>query len=208
MTTASNPHAPAPLSSSELEQPIGNPAEAGWQAVSEKHRDRASRLLDASQRLSTKKRLTSGERLRISNDAWGAVAHTVRAIAALHGWSIVPTDSIRRFVRELDSGDYTLIDTYWALFLHHVSYYGDTLHEPYVRDAPWAAARLINRLWDAAPRLEGRTTKPDGARDMQQEKRFKENHTRENRESVRERNQQASARATQRVLAARSSEAG
>ncbi len=191
-----------PLSISRLETRIGSdPAKKGWYEVSSKHQRRANQFLKATRELAQKRILTAGERMRVSNNAWGALSQTVKAIAALHGWTVVGPESTKNFVRELGrrAKDPNISSMIGGIYALHENYYADHSLEAEVREAPHNTAALIDRLWDAAPSLES-GKKPDGARDMQQRRIFKENHTPHQRARVRNDLRAKSKQETRRAI--------
>ena len=57
-----------------------------WRRRRAKHRARADGLLEHADALLRKDRLTAADRLQVSEKIWGAVMHTLKAIAAAQGW--------------------------------------------------------------------------------------------------------------------------
>lgn len=197
------PAPPPVFRPARLEKPIGpNVAAVGWHEASAKHQRRANQFLQATREMAQQETLTAGERMRISSNAWGAVSQTVKAIAALHGWTVVGPQNTQLFIRALGerAKDDAISPMLKGVYALHENYYADHSVEQYARDAPYDAAVLIERLWAAEPKLRG-GAKPPGAKEMRQETRFKANHTPENIAAVGGRHQRSSQRETRRARA-------
>ena len=140
--------------------------------------------------------------MRISNNAWGAVVQTVKAIAALQGWEVRTNRSVLNFIRDVgvQTGDTMLgLATENIHDTHHLNFYQDYTTPSKVKRAPQDAALLINRLWNLEPSIRGKP-RLNGAKEMKQERQFKRIHTEESIMAVAARHQRQSRRETLKTL--------
>ena len=129
-----------------------------------KHVDRVDGLLHHAEELLKKNPMTAADRLQVSEKMWGAVIHTLKAIAATRGWrfhTAAAIDSMRAYLRD-QSGDLRITHLFSAVEHYHVNFYEDRFPKRYLRDGITAARELNQRLWAAAASIPRDAAPPHG----------------------------------------------
>ena len=134
----------------EIEAPIG--ADASPEEQRAKHLARVDSLLDHAEALLRKNPMTGADRLQVSEKVWGAVTHTLKAIAATRGWvfhTAREIDSMRAYLRK-QSADRRINELFGYVRSLHENFYQDRYSKQYLSDGVAAARELNRRLWTAA----------------------------------------------------------
>ncbi len=134
----------------QIEEPIGR--EAPLSERQAKHRARAESLLAHADAILQQGRLTVADRLQVSEKIWGAVAHTLKAIAASQGWVFRrprAADSMKSYLGRLSQdGDINVL--FRAISDYHTNFYQDHVPADDMRHGVDAARVLSDKLWSAA----------------------------------------------------------
>ena len=110
---------------SGIEEPIG--ADATPDERRAKHVARVDGLLAHAETLLRKNPMTGADRLQVSEKIWGAVTHTLKAVAASRGWvfhTARAVDSMRAYLRD-QSGDRRINELFSAVHNLPVNFYQD-----------------------------------------------------------------------------------
>ncbi len=146
----------------EIEEPIG--ADATPEERRAKHLARVDSLLDHAEALLRKNPMTGADRLQVSEKVWGAVTHTLKAIAATRGWvfhTARATDSMRAYLRK-QSEDRRINELFGYVRSLHENFYQDRYSKQYLSDGVAAARELNRRLWTAADSIPPGADPPNG----------------------------------------------
>ena len=133
-----------------VEEPIGRDAPLAERRA--KHRARADGLLEHADGLLRKDRLTAADRLQVSEKIWGAVVHTLKAVAAAQGWVFRrprAADSMKSYLGRLSrDGDINVL--FRAVSDYHTNFYQDHVPGDDMQHGVDAARALSGKLWSAA----------------------------------------------------------
>ena len=133
-----------------IEEPIGRDAPSAERYA--KHRARADGLLEHADAILQKDRLTAADRLQVSEKIWGAVTHTLKAIAATQGWVFRrprAADSMKSYLGRLSQdGDINVL--FRAVSDYHTNFYQDHVPEDDMGHGVHAVRALNEKLWAAA----------------------------------------------------------
>ena len=144
----------------QIEEPIGHEAPPSEQSA--KHRARATSLLEHADTILQKGRLTAADRLQVSEKIWGAVTHTLKAIAAAQGWVFRrprAADSMKSYLGRLSQdGDINVL--FRAVADYHTNFYQDHVPEDDMQHGVDAARALSGKLWAAAELIPRGTPPP------------------------------------------------
>ena len=138
----------------QMQKPIST--EAGERERYQKHIDRTNDLLIHAERLLKKKSLRGVDRLQASEKIWGAVTHTMKAIAADKGWVFDTTagfNSMKRHLKQ-QTGDIAIDNLFGTVSHIHENFYQDYQTADELRSGIEAARELNGKLWEAAERIE------------------------------------------------------
>ena len=101
-----------------------------------KHAKHAARLIDHADDM-----VEAKDRLQASEKVWGSVAHTIKQIAARHGWKHESNEDLSNTVRYLAdaTGDKTLHVKYGYARSFHTNFYEDeySAGEHRAKASPW-----------------------------------------------------------------------
>ena len=134
----------------QIEEPIGDEAPLSERYA--KHRARADSLLAHADAILQKDTLTAADRLQVSEKIWGAVTHTLKAIAASRGWVFRrprAADSMKSYLGRLSrDGDINVL--FRAVSDYHTNFYQDHVPGDDMQHGVDAARALSGKLWSAA----------------------------------------------------------
>ncbi len=151
-----------------VEEPIGRDAPLAERRA--KHRARADGLLEHADALVRKDRLTAADRLQVSEKIWGAVMHTLKAIAAAQGWVFRrprAADSMKSYLGRLSrDGDINVL--FRAVSDYHTNFYQDHVPEDDMRHGVDTARALNAKLWAAAELIPQGASPPTYVGTLQQ----------------------------------------
>ena len=138
------------MTTTQIETPIGRDASPAERYA--KHRARADGLLEHADEILRKRRLTAADRLQVSEKVWGAVTHTLKAVAATRGWEFRrprAAESLKSYLGRL-SGDGNINVLFRAISDYHTNFYQDHVPADDMQHGVDVARALNERLWAAA----------------------------------------------------------
>ncbi|MDE2838000.1 MAG: hypothetical protein OXL97_10920 [Chloroflexota bacterium] len=144
----------------QTEEPIGEEAPPSERYA--KHRARADSLLAHADAILQRDVLTAADRLQVSEKIWGAVTHTLKAIAASQGWVFRrprAADSMKSYLGRLSQdGDINVL--FRAVSDYHTNFYQDHVPGDDMRHGVDAARALRDKLWSAADLIPQEASPP------------------------------------------------